>query len=136
MQQLFGELKGTHCVINQVLYHLGSRGIEYDLLPWHREHRMPIMAYCPLAQAGSLRRGLVDHIVVKDIAEQHQIKPLQLLLAWTIREDNVIAIPKASTTAHVIENAASAAIRLSEEDLGRLDAVLPMPSKKEYLDMV
>jgi diketogulonate reductase-like aldo/keto reductase len=136
MEQLSRQLRGTRCMVNQVLYHLGSRGIEYDLLPWQREHHMPIMAYCPLAQAGTLRRGLLDHKVVKDIAEHYGIKPLQLLLAWTIRNDQVMAIPKASTTAHVTQNAATANIQLLEEDIRKLDAIFPKPTKKAALDMV
>jgi diketogulonate reductase-like aldo/keto reductase len=136
MRELTSLLQGTHCVINQVLYHLGSRGIEYDLLPWHRQHHMPIMAYCPLAQGGALRRGLLEHEVVKDIAEQYGIEPIQLLLAWTIRHDQVMAIPKASTTAHVMQNAAADHIQLLDEDMRKLDVIFPIPSRKTSLDMV
>nr|WP_141334420.1 aldo/keto reductase [Paenibacillus sp. tmac-D7] len=136
MKELSALAKGSHCVTNQVLYHLGSRGIEYDLLPWQREHRMPIMAYCPMAQAGSLRKGLVENEVVKDIADRHHIKPLQLLLAWCIRNGDAIAIPKASTEEHVLENAAAGLVQLTEEDLQRLDAVFPKPSRKVPLDIV
>ena len=56
MKELWSVPNGSNCVINQVLYHLGSRGIEYDLVPWMKEHNVPVMAYSPLAQAGSLRR--------------------------------------------------------------------------------
>ena len=55
MQELFAQPDGTHCAANQVLYNVGSRGIEYDLLPLMRQHQIPVMAYCPLAQAGRLR---------------------------------------------------------------------------------
>jgi diketogulonate reductase-like aldo/keto reductase len=128
--------QGAHCATNQVLYHLGSRGIEYELLPWQRDHHMPIMAYCPLAQAGSLRRGLIEHPSVKAIAEQHQVKPLQLLLAWCIRNGDVIAIPKASSKEHVVENAAAGLIDLTEENLIILNDAFPMPTRKMPLDMV
>ena len=57
MKELFSVPNGDHCQVDQVLYHLGSRGIEYDLMPWLEEHQTPIMAYCPLAQAGSLQRS-------------------------------------------------------------------------------
>ncbi|MCA1768837.1 MAG: aldo/keto reductase, partial [Halomonas sp.] len=90
---------GEDCAVNQVLYHLGSRGIEHSLLPWQREHSIPTMAYCPLAQAGNLRRDLLSHPEVLDIASSLSITPAQLLLVWAIRpvEGNrdVIAIPKA-----------------------------------------
>ena len=45
MKELFSVPNGDHCQVDQVLYHLGSRGIEYDLMPWLEEHQTPIMAY-------------------------------------------------------------------------------------------
>ena len=59
MEELWRIPQGRNCQVNQVLYHMGSRGIEYSLLPWMREHQVALMAYCPLAQGGSLRRGLL-----------------------------------------------------------------------------
>lgn len=136
MKELWSLRKGSHCVTNQVLYHLGSRGIDYDLLPWQREHHVPVMAYCPLAQGGSLRRQLLSEPTVKEIADRHNVKPLQIALAWTIRANHVIAIPKASQEQHVRENAEAACIELTEEDLKRLDQVFPKPPTKVPLDIV
>jgi diketogulonate reductase-like aldo/keto reductase len=135
MKELFSVAKGTHCVVNQVLYHLGSRGIENDLLPWMIGHRIPVMAYSPLAQAGSLRKGLVENKVVQEIAQSHQSTPLQILLAWSIRDEHVMAIPKASSREHVIENAAAARIKLSNDELLKLDDAFPQPSWRVPLDM-
>ncbi|MBP3040746.1 aldo/keto reductase [Bacillaceae bacterium Marseille-Q3522] len=59
MNDLINTSTGKNCSVNQVLYHLGSRGIEYDLLPWHKDHGIPIMAYSPLAQGGTLRNQLL-----------------------------------------------------------------------------
>lgn len=47
MEELWNTPNGSNCSTNQVLYHLGSRGIDFDLLPWQRVHHMPIMAYSP-----------------------------------------------------------------------------------------
>jgi diketogulonate reductase-like aldo/keto reductase len=136
MKELFRLPNGTHCVTDQVLYHLGSRGIEYDLLSWMRERHLPLMAYSPMAQAGSLREGLVTHPAVIEIAHRHRSNPFQLLLAWCIRNGDVIAIPKASTKKHVLENAAAALIDLTNEDLKRLDKVFFPPSRKMPLDII
>ncbi len=136
MEELFNMAGGIHCMVDQVLYHLGSRGIEYDLLPWLRAKNIPIMAYSPLAQAGILRRGLVGHQAVEDIADRHGVKPLQILLAWCIRSGDVIAIPKASSAAHVEENAAAERIRLTDEDLRKLDEAFPKPTRKVPLDII
>ena len=73
MQELWQLPGGNQCATNQVLYHLGSRGIEYDLLPWCQQQQMPVMAYSPLAQAGRLRNGLLKNAVVNEIAQAHNI---------------------------------------------------------------
>ncbi|MGP3594264.1 aldo/keto reductase [Vagococcus sp. WN89Y] len=136
MQALMSVDGGQACATNQVLYHLGSRGIEFDLLPWCQQQAMPVMAYCPLAQAGRLRRGLLENNVVQDIAWNHKVTAAQILLAWVISHQGVMAIPKASSVAHVKENAAALGIALSSEDLTRLDAAFPAPKAKTPLDMV
>lgn len=131
---------GEACAVNQVLYHLGSRGIEHALLPWQREHGMPTMAYCPLAQAGGLREDLLGHPEVLGIAARHGITPAQVLLAWAIRPHDgrrdVIAIPKAARVDHVEQNAAALHVRLDDDALARLDAALPAPGRKVPLDIV
>jgi len=137
MEELLGSSPdASNCMTNQVLYHLGSRGIEYDLLPWQRAQRMPIMAYCPLAQAGSLRRGLVQHEAVQTFAGKYGITPYQVLLAWCIRSGDVIAIPKAASRAHAIDNAAVGAMRFEESDWARLDEAFPPPKQPMPLDIV
>lgn len=71
MEELWSVPGGKNCAVNQVLYHVASRGIEYDLLPWMRQHQIPLMAYCPLAQGGDLRRGLYESPVLKKVAKAH-----------------------------------------------------------------
>lgn len=135
MQALFQAAGGTQCATNQVLYHLASRGIEYDLLPWCQQRQMPVMAYSPLAQAGRLRRDLLTNTVVNDIARAHNASAAQILLAWVIRHPGVIAIPKAANVGHVEENAAALAITLAADELERLDQAYPAPTGKTALDM-
>ncbi|WP_413594548.1 aldo/keto reductase [Citrobacter youngae] len=135
MQALWQVAGGRQCATNQVLYHLASRGIEYDLLPWCQQQRMPVMAYSPLAQAGRLRRGLFTHSVINDIARVHDASAAQILLAWVIRQPGVIAIPKAASVAHVEQNAAALEITLSTDELRLLDKAWPAPAGKTALDM-
>ena len=135
--QTLGQVPGGQaCATNQVLYHLASRGIEYDLLPWCQQQNMPVMAYCPLAQAGRLRTGLMNHPAVNAIAQEYNATAAQILLAWVIRHRGVIAIPKASSIAHVEENAGALEILLSAEALQKLDAAFPAPQQKTPLDVV
>ncbi len=136
MNELMRIEGAEQCVVNQVLYHLGSRGIEYDLLPGQQEHRMPVMAYSPLAQAGSLRRELIQHPVVQQIADEQDAEPFQIMLSWCIRSGSVMAIPKASTVEHASSNAEAANIKLSEQQLRQLDEAFPAPQHKVPLDMI
>lgn len=136
MQELWQVPGGQACAANQVLYHLASRGIEYDLLPWCQQQQIPVMAYSPLAQAGRLRSGLMNNPVVNKIAQHHRASPAQILLAWVISHQGVIAIPKAGTQEHVRENAQALAITLSDEELRLLDNAFPAPGRKTPLDMV
>ena len=135
MQALWQVPGGRECATNQVLYHLASRGIEYDLLPWCQQQQMPVMAYSPLAQAGRLRGDLLSNSVVNDIARVHNVSAAQILLAWVIRQSGVIAIPKAASVAHVEQNAAALEITLSVDELKQLDKAYPAPKGKTALDM-
>jgi diketogulonate reductase-like aldo/keto reductase len=127
---------GQECTTNQVLYHAASRGAEYELAPWCREHGMPVMAYCPLAQAGQLRQRLLDHPEVIALAQELDATPSQIALAWVIRQGDVIAIPKAARADHVRENAATAKVRLEAEHMARLDRAFPPPTSPAPLDVV
>ena len=136
MQELWQVSGGQACATNQVLYHLASRGIEFDLLPWCQQQQIPVMAYSPLAQAGRLRSGLLNNPVVNDIAQHHRASPVQILLAWVISHQGVVAIPKAGTLEHVRENAQALEITLSAEEIRLLENAFPAPGRKTPLDMV
>ena len=136
MQELWRIPGGQNCAVNQVLYHVASRGIEYDLLPWMREHHMPVMAYCPLAQGGALRHGLYESPVLKEIANNHHATISQVLLAFTIRNGDVIAIPRSARKVHTLENAQAGRLVLSGAELLQMDRAFPPPKKKISLDIV
>ncbi|PWB31029.1 oxidoreductase [Pseudomonas sp. SDI] len=125
-------LDNPACAVNQVLYNPQQRGIEFDLLPWSQQQRLPTMAYCPLAQAGRL----LKHPLLQQIAEAHGATPAQVCLAWATRDDGVIAIPKAVEPRHVQLNAAAAGLTLRAEDLQAIDQVFPAPTRKQRLAMV
>ena len=136
MEELWSISGGQHCAVNQLCYHLASRGIEYDLLPWMRAHSIPAMAYCPLAQGGELRRGLFESVAVKQIAEKHSATIPQILLAFVIRSGDIIAIPRASRADHAIANAKASEIFLDDDDLAILNQAFPAPDHAVPLDVV
>jgi diketogulonate reductase-like aldo/keto reductase len=131
MEELVGLPGGSAVTTDQVLYNLTRRGIEYDLLPWCVKRGIPIMAYSPIEQGRMLR-----HPVLQRLAAGHDATPAQLALAWVLRQDRVIAIPKAGTPAHVRENRAALDLRLTEQDLDALDRAFPPPKHKVPLEML
>ena len=137
MEDLWRVPDGHRCCVNQVLYNLGSRGIEYDLMPWQREKSIPFMAYCPVGRAGALVTQ--DHVSkermardenVRAVAERHNCSIVQVLLAFVLRLQDMAAMPKAVGFDHIEENWAVRDICLTEEDLDRLSRSFPAPTEK------
>ena len=120
MEELFRVPGGDRCATNQVLYNLGTRGIERDLLPWCKERGMPVMAYTPLGN------GLVRDPTLARIGAAHGCSAAAVALAWCIRSGNVIAIPESGSPEHVKENAVALALTLTPEELQTLDAAYPL----------
>lgn len=94
------------------------------------------MAYCPLAQAGRLRDGLFQHTDIIKMANERGVTVAQLLLARVIRHPGMLAIPKAASIEHVVQNAAALDLVLSPQELAQLDRLYPPPPRKTRLDMV
>jgi diketogulonate reductase-like aldo/keto reductase len=122
---------GDQVASNQVLYNLSRRGIEFDLLPQSRECGLNVMAYTPIEQG-----RILGHRVLQRVAMRHGATAAQIALAWVIRQDGVVAIPRASSTGHVRENAAALQITLTGEDLAELDRAFAPPAKKRPLEMI
>ena len=120
---------GPRLCANQVLYNLERRGIERNLIPWCASRNVAIMAYSPLEQ-GRLR----PHDALRRVAVRHDASPAQVALAWTLRLDNVVAIPKATRLAHVRDNAKAADIVFTEEDLYDIDRAFPPPHRDVPLE--
>jgi len=116
---------------NQVLYNLKRRGIEFDLMPWCRTHKIPMMAYSPVDQG-----GLVAHPVLAAIGKRHGATPAQIAIAWLLRQPGVIVIPKASSPQHVRENRAAADVALTAADLQEIDKAFPPPRGAAPLEML
>ncbi len=123
MEQLLNTDGGKACVVNQVLYHLGERGIEWDLLDDARLSGVATMAYSPLG-----RGEILDDEALRDIAEQHGVTPAAIALAWVLSRHKMIAIPKAASLEHVKQNAAALEVTLSPEDMRALDDAFPPPT--------
>lgn len=131
MRELWKVPGGDRVQTNQLLYNLGRRGVEWDLLPWLRERGVPVMAYSPIEQARLLR-----HAGLKAFAARHGIAPAQAALAWLLSRENVIAIPKTGRRDALRENAAALSIALDDAQLAELDALFPPPRGPRPLEML
>jgi diketogulonate reductase-like aldo/keto reductase len=132
IKELFATAKGPNCAADQVLYNLEHRGVEVDLMPWCRKNSVPIMAYSPLGHG----RGFMTDPTLQKVAQRHGATSAQIALAWLLRQPNAITIPKASTLAHVRENAHSIDIELTKADLEEIEHRFPTPRSKQPLAML
>lgn len=121
---------GEQATVNQLLFNLNQRGIEWELLPWLRRRRMATMAYSPFD-----RGDLLNHRGLRKFAEERQITPGQAALAWLLDQDQVVPIPKASHPDRVRENADALEVSLTPEDRVELDQMFASPKGPEPLQI-
>ena len=131
MQDWWGIEAGRAVATNQVLYNLGRRGAEWDLLPWMRSHHLPVMAYSPIEQARLLRNPRLE-----GFARERSLTPTQAALSWLLARDDVIAIPKTSHRDRLRENAAALDHRLTTAQLQELDRLFAPPTGPSTLAML
>lgn len=131
MQELLSVPGGRAVATDQLLYNLARRGIEWELLPWLRERRIPIMAYSPIEQAKLTRN---PHLV--DFAQRHGMTPAQVSLAWLLDHDDVIVIPKTGRRDRLKENLGAFDHRLTPAQLAELDRLFPPPMGPSPLEML
>jgi len=125
MEDLLRVPDGHRCATNQVAYSPNNRRIESDLVPWCKQHNIPIMAYSPL---GGDKNLVVSDRTLAQIGASHGCSASAVALAWVIRSGNVIAIPESGSPAHVKENAVALSLALTPQDLQSLNAAFPGPS--------
>jgi diketogulonate reductase-like aldo/keto reductase len=131
MRELFATPEGRHCTTNQVLYHLGERGIEWELRAWMRERALPVIAYSPLGKG-----ALVRNRELAAIAKSIGATPATVALAWLLRQPGVIAIPESSDPQHVRANRGAADLALDDATLARIEAAFPAPAGPAPLAMI
>jgi aryl-alcohol dehydrogenase-like predicted oxidoreductase len=118
------------CVQN--MYGLGVRRDDDELLRLCGEQGVAFVPFFALAHAdgGATPAPItgvqdVDHDAVTEIAAAHGATPAQIRLAWTLAQGpHVLAIPGTGDPAHLEENVAAGAVRLTDAELRRLDGAV------------
>jgi diketogulonate reductase-like aldo/keto reductase len=136
MEQAYALPGGDQITTNQVLYNLEHRALEWDLLPWCRTRRIPLMAYSPVGHKAAEQKRMFSRPNIKLVAARHDATPAQIALAWLLRQPDVVVIPKASQPQHIRENRAALDIKLTDRDLEELDQAFPPPDRKTPLEML
>lgn len=121
---------------NQVLYHLEERAIEHAVIPWCEAHGVTVVAYSPFGSGAFPDENGAGGRALAAVAAETGAAPRQIALAALTRRPPVAAIPKASTAAHALDNAAAADLALSAEQFARIDAAFPRGPKPRYLPMI
>lgn len=136
MEALFRCEGGDHCCVNQVLYNLSNRGIEYDLIPWCREHGVQIMAYSPLGDDTAGRHLMTHTEAVKTLAAKYAVAPEAILLAFVIRDGIINTVFKTASIEHLDANMQALDVTLTPDDLLLLDNTFPAPTAKVPLQKI
>ncbi len=131
MEEWYGLAGGKTVASNQILYNLARRGPEWDLIPWCRERNISIMAYSPIEQG-----RMLGHKTLVEVGARHGATPAQVALAWLLRQDGTMVIPKATRPEHVRENLGALDLKLTGDDLATLDGAFPPPKARSSLGML
>ena len=79
---------------------------------------------------------MLGHPVLRQLAQRLNATPAQVALAWLLRQELLVAIPKAATPEHVRENYAALDLRFTDRDLAELDRAFPPPDGPRPLEML
>jgi diketogulonate reductase-like aldo/keto reductase len=121
---------------NQVLYHLKERAIEHSVLPWCEAQGVAVVGYSPFGSGQFPRPQSAGGRVLAEVAQAHGVSPYQVALQFLIRRAALFTIPKASHESHVRDNAAAAALKLSEEELARISKVFQLGPEPTALPVI
>jgi diketogulonate reductase-like aldo/keto reductase len=137
LEEVYGLSSSYPPACNQVLYHLEERAVEHAVIPWCSSHGMAVVAYSPFgSESGFPAPRSAGGRVLQQIADLHGATPRQVALRFLLRNAAVFVIPKASTAAHVVENAKAGELELTGADVARIEAAFPRGPRPRSLPMI
>ncbi len=131
MRELVRVPAGKGVQVNQLLYNLTRRGIEWDLQPWLRERGVPVMAYSPIEQG-----KLAANRKLREFAQARDMTPAQVALAWLLAHEDVIVIPKTGRRERLRENLGALEHAFGKDECAELDRLFPPPGGARSLEML
>jgi len=129
-------LRNERMASNQVLYHLGDRGIERRLLPYCARREIAVVAYSPFGHGNFPSPDSIGGRVLAEIAERHGRTPRQVALNFLTRHPSVFTIPKTTRPERVRENAGGMGWALTREEIAAIDRAFPAPDYDVPLGVV
>lgn len=134
LEELFSVPNGENCRINEDLYNIGSRGIEYSVLPWQQKRHISFIGYSPFGSEGG--EFLKIKPILNEMAQQKDITVHQLLLAWVLRNHDLLSIPKAGSIEHMQSNLEAVDVTFTADELALLDKEYPAPKHESQLETI
>ncbi len=124
------------CACNQVLYHLQERAIEHAVIPWCARQGVAVVGYSPFGHGAFPKPRTPQGRVLEEIARAHDATPRQVALRFLVRQAALFTIPKAARLEHIDELAGAADLKLTEEEMKRLEAAFPLGPRPSVLPMI
>lgn len=134
MKELFTVPGGKECFVNEDLYNLDHRGVEYDLFPWQQKHGVRFIGYSPFNSGNGDSIRVSQNLKV--VARDHDATVHQIMLAWAMRSGRILVLSKAGKVSHMKDNIAAQDIKLTEDELRLINADFPQPTEKQSLDTI
>ena len=119
-------LQAVPLFANEVLYHLGERGVDARLMPYCREQDIAVIGYTPFGRGSAEAIDRRGGGVLARIARERDATVRQVILNFLTRLPQLYAIPKAASVAHVEENAGALAWSLDAAEIAAIDAAYPV----------
>ena len=129
-------LKNEQIACNQVLYHLGDRGIERHLLPYCKEREIAVVGYAPFGHGSFPSCQSRGGKVLAKIAKLHNRTPRQVALNFLTRHPCLFTIPKTTNPARVKENSGGVGWKLTDEDIMAIENTFPLPNHDTQLGII
>ena len=129
-------LKNERMACNQVLYHLGNRGIERRLLPYCTEKGIAVVGYAPFGHGDFPSPQTPGGRILEEIARRHNCTARQIALNFLTRHDYVFTIPKTTRPERVKENSESVGWKLTDDDVMAIDKAFPAPTYNTPLEII